>query len=495
MKINAAQHIRPSPAAVIAASALFLATAAFAVTPGSLDSTYGTQGVALSSVGDDGVLAATLQTDNKLLTATLADAGGDRASLVITRFTTGGVVDSSFASAGVATVSVNTDKLSTVHAMLRQNSDNKIVVTGRSVSAFATTRLTSAGSIDSGFGTGGTVKTTIGGDDEAYAIAQQTDGKLVVVGAADDGADSDFAIVRYTNGGAPDPLFSGDGIATVDFGGNDVARAVAIDSNGSIVVAGASTGSKSNIAIARLTSNGSPDATFGSGGKVTTSITARDDVAYAVLVQTDNRIVIAGEADEGFVVARYLTNGQPDGSFGTGGITRTNIEAGVIDGARALVRQADDKFVAAGTVASAPAPDFAVVRYTSGGVPDSTFGSGGLAITSVAALFSEDLSALLLQSDGKLLAAGLSDDGSTSYQIVARYVTSTSALCGDADQNGSVTASDALRVLRNAVGQADACPLFICDVDSNALVQASDALRVLKKAVGQPITLTCPPAG
>lgn len=463
--------------------------------PGDLDSSFGTQGIALSAVGDEGALAMVLQADGKALTATIGDATSDRASLRITRFTTGGIVDASFGNAGVASVIVNVDTLSVVRAMLRQASDNKIVVAGRSLSGFALTRLTSAGAIDNGYGNGGSVKTVISGDDEVFALAQQGDGKIIAVGRADDGIDSDFAIVRYTTAGIPDTTFSGDGIATVEFGGYDSARAVAVQGDGAIVVAGLTEGSSSDIAIVRLTSTGAPDPTFGSGGKITKSVTVRDDAAYAVIVQTDAKIVVAGEADEDFVLVRYSSTGQPDNGFGTSGVIRTNVSTGEIDGARALVQQGDGKLVAAGIANPVRASDFAIVRYTTAGVPDTTFSADGIVTTSTAAIFDEELTSLVLQGDGKLVAAGLSEDGTTSYQMLARYLAAAAAVCGDADQNGSIVATDAQRVLRNAVQQPISCPLFVCDVDSNGLVLASDALRVLKKAVGQPITLVCPPAG
>jgi len=462
--------------------------------PGDPDPAFGTQGVALSSFGDDGILAMALQPNGRILTATLAEAGSDRATLRITRFLTGGTVDSSFGNAGVASVALDAEKLSTLRAMLRQDSDGKLVLAGGSPSGFSVTRLTTAGALDAGYGSGGTANTKIAGDDEAFALAQQGDGKVVAAGSADDGLDSDFAVVRYTTGGQPDASFSGDGIATVEFGGNDRALAVAVQaSDGAIVIAGSTGGSNGDIAVARLTSTGAPDNGFGTGGKVTTAVSTKEDAAWAVLVQPDGKIVVAGEADEDVVLLRYTSAGVLDPGFGNGGIARTEVASGPSDGARALVRQADDKLVAAGTSQAGAAGDFAVVRYTAAGQPDTSFGSGGIATTSVAATFDEELTSLLLQDDGNLLAGGLSEDGATSYQAMARYLAPvTVETCGDADLNGSIQASDALRVLRNAVGQAVACPLAVCDVDASGAVQASDALRVLRKAVGQDVVLTCP---
>ncbi len=431
--------------------------------PGDLDGTFGDQGVALSSIGDRGAMAVVLQADGRILTATLADAASDRASLRLTRFTSGGAVDGTFGSAGTASVSLTVEKLTAVGAMLRQASDGKIVVGGQALDAFSVTRLSTAGALDAAFGTGGTVTTKIQGDDEVLALAQQADAKIVAAGRADDGRDSDFAIVRYTTGGALDGSFSGDGIQTVDFGGEDSARAVAVQDNGSIVVAGVTTATSGDIALARLTSAGALDASFGSGGKVTTSVTAGDDGAWAVLVQSDGKIVVAGEADGDFVVARYTSTGQLDAGFGTGGIARTNVTSGAYDSARALVRQGDGKLVAAGIANPGRASDFALVRYTTAGQADSTFGSGGIATTSVSSTFAEQLAGLVLQADGKLVAAGSSEDGVTTYQMVARYQTGAAAVCG----NGSVEGTEQCD-LGASNGTGNACCTAGCLFASSA---------------------------
>src|SRR5439155_1317723 len=134
---------------------------------------------------------------------------------------------------------------------------------------FALVRYNTNGTLDATFGTGGKVTTAVGtSDDAAYALAIQADGKLVAAGATDDGSNYDFALVRYN-------------------------------------------------------ANGSPDTTFGTGGKVTTAIGTRDDVASAVAVQADGKLVAAGDTGDGgnnyFALARYNANGTLDATFGTGG--------------------------------------------------------------------------------------------------------------------------------------------------------------------------------
>src|SRR5262249_33815551 len=132
------------------------------------------------------------------------------------------------------------------------------------------------GDLDETFGIGGKVTTDLsGGEDEARGVAIQPDGKIVVVGLSD-GSDLDFAVARYNPDGTLDITFGNEGAVTTDFGGNrDVASAVVIQPDGKILVAGtATTGLNLGFALARYNPNGSVDTTFGVGGKATTDFGA-----------------------------------------------------------------------------------------------------------------------------------------------------------------------------------------------------------------------------
>jgi uncharacterized delta-60 repeat protein len=151
-----------------------------------------------------------------------------------------------------------------------------------------------------------------GSADEAHAVAVQSDGKIV---AAGDSVDH-FALARYDTGGSLDSAFGdGDEAATYfTWNSQDAAYAVAIQSDGKIVAAGDCFGTDyhDHFALARYKPNGSLDTTFGSLGKVTTEFTTRsDDVAFAVAIQPDGRIVAAGRFSPStissqFALARYL---------------------------------------------------------------------------------------------------------------------------------------------------------------------------------------------
>ena len=181
----------------------------------------------------------------------------------------------------------------------RCSPDGGIVAVGRTDAAgftkldFGVVRYTPDGTPDPGFGTGGIVKTDIlGGGDQANAVAVQPDGKIVVAGfATRNGIDSDFALVRYNADGTLDPSFGTDGIVTTDLGTRgDDARAIAIQPDGRIVVAGTP---DEDIALARYTTGGTLDATFGHGGTTITDL-GSEDVANGVALTPDGHIAVAG---------------------------------------------------------------------------------------------------------------------------------------------------------------------------------------------------------
>lgn len=130
------------------------------------------------------------------------------------------------------------------------------------------TVLAADGSLDATFDNDGWTTTDFGSNDEGIAVALQSDGKIVVAG----NSNNDFAVARYNSNGSLDTSFDSDGMLTTDLtGGNDEAQAVAIQSDGKIVVAGRSyTGSSYDFAVVRYNSDGTLDTTFSDDGIVTT---------------------------------------------------------------------------------------------------------------------------------------------------------------------------------------------------------------------------------
>jgi len=151
----------------------------------------------------------------------------------------------------------------------------------------------------------------------------------------------------------------------------------------------ASINSFANFALARYNSDGTLDTTFGTGGKVTTGFV--DTVfgpisgsAYSLLLQPDGKIVLAGYANlkggESFALARYNANGTLDAGFGTGGKVSTDFDPsgqGSFAFAYSIALQQDGKIVAVGESTINGQRDFALARYNSNGSLDAGFGTGG----------------------------------------------------------------------------------------------------------------------
>jgi uncharacterized delta-60 repeat protein len=315
-------------------------------------------------------------------------------------------------------------------------SDGKIVTVGGGTNSFLVTRINPDGSLDTGFGAGGTVKTDfpapVGSppsippgvvEDGPHAVAIESDGKIVVVGGAATGFVtgghwfSDFALARYNPDGSLDGSFGTGGLFTTDFGGDrDRAYAVAIQADGKIVVAGdvSSGGGASNFGVARYNANGSLDSSFDGDGKVTTDLTTSTDLAREMVLQADGKIVMVGPVahlgsggldDTGLV--RYNADGSLDGSFGPGGSSGKVIVPNT-SASNAMLIQPDGKIVLGGNAFTGVSHggNFLVMRLTASGSLDTGFGNGGKATTDFSPSFLDSVSALALQADGKIVAAG-----------------------------------------------------------------------------------------
>src|SRR5438105_2766982 len=277
--------------------------------------------------------------------------------------------------------------------------DGKIVAAGvttlpGNIYKFVVGRVNADGSLDTTFGGTGIVTTSFStGSDRAYAVGLQADGKIVVAGSASAGSALVFAVARYLTDGTLDAGFGSSGKTTVSFGsskGNSPqtsdteARSVAIQADGKIVVAGFA---GSNGALARLNSSGSLDSSFGSGGKVTSSV---GGPTIALALQVDGKMLIGGSTSSrktglDFAVSRYNANGSVDTTFGSGGIATADF-SGFDDRIRALAVDASNNIVAAGYARNGSGivySNFGVARFTPAGVLDSTFGTGGKVMTDV----------------------------------------------------------------------------------------------------------------
>lgn len=396
----------------------------FAVTrlnaDGSLDTTFGTNGTKtisfnLGGVDDDGNLNADLdvancvaiQSDGKIVVGGYAqrDINGNF-DFAVVRLNTDGSLDNTFSSDGKALVAFdyggNGDDRATGVAI---QPDGKIVLVGtcqQNASGrgdIAMARLNTDGSLDTSFTGDGRkwIDLSDGGDDAGAAVAVQPDGSIVVVGfTTSSGGDNDFAIARVTPDGSLDYSFSEDGKKTVAFniGGNgtDRATSVALQADGSIVVAGSAsaTNGDGDFAIARIKENGTLDKTFSGDGRKTVAFNLgadNEDGATGVAVQPDGTIIVSGysqvssSGDFDFSVARLTSLGELDTAFASDGKKSIpfNMGGSDYDIANGMALQSDGKILIVGAaMESDPSnTDFAVLRLDSDGGLDSTFGTNG----------------------------------------------------------------------------------------------------------------------
>ena len=406
-------------------------------TPGDLDPSFGESGKTTGLFFGTSAFAyaGALQPDGKIVAA-----GGNSTTkgFSLARFLTNGNLDLGFGTAGKLTTAFNAANDFAFAQAVALQPDGKIVAAGlandsNGVAEFAIVRYMSDGSVDATFGTSGRVTTVISGiGDRATAVLVQSDGKIVVVGSA--GRES--AVVRYNPDGTLDNSFGSTGKIVTDFSGFR-AQAVAIQPDAKILVAGWLTavdshgGIHSNFGLLRYNTSGTLDSSFGSAGGVSTGFNSEflDSQAFAILVQPDTKIVVAGwttgpQGGADFALARYIGDGSLDATFGASGKVTTDFVNRGNDEIKSITLQPDGKIIAAGfSDLRMGSQLFAIARYNSDGSLDSTFGSAGKVTTGFfLGGYDCNVSTVLLQGDGKIITVGWALFSDGNHFATARYI-------------------------------------------------------------------------
>ena len=330
--------------------------------------------------------------------------------------------------------------------------DGKILIAGRRtptvgkpVSRSYVARLNADGTFDSSFA-GGVVLEDLGIFSTIYSIVVQPDGKIVVGGTVlrfSGGSTPPvpvFFVIRYNANGTRDTSFLNGGTAFTAFSRAASLVSVLLQPDGKIVAAGNREGNQTSgasFAVTRYNADGTSDLTFGVDAKVETTFTNFAAQARQAVLQTDGKIVIAGDVKEdiasggvksSFALARYNSNGSLDTAFGSGGrvVNSFSEDAGLTT----IALQTDGKIVGAGYRILNADYKFAVARYDSSGAFDSTFGTNGIVTTDFSAINTSTIfdvaQEVLIQRNGKIITVG--DSGASDSNIaLARY-----------NQNGSL---------------------------------------------------------
>ncbi len=174
--------------------------------------------------------------------------------------------------------------------------------------------------------------------------------------------------------------------------------------------------------------SGSLDSSFGTGGKVVTSINSGADKAYAVALQTDGKIIVGGmttsaTTGKDFACLRYNSDGSLDSTFGTNGIVTNDVQTGSDDVVYSIAIQSDGKIILAGYSDDGSNKNAAIIRLNTSGTLDTSFGTSGKVLTDFITGRADEIKTIKIHSlTGNIVAGGTSSLTSTNSQaVIARY--------------------------------------------------------------------------
>jgi uncharacterized delta-60 repeat protein len=409
--------------------ALFL-TAVFLITSrptisfsksGSLDNTFGNGGKLITSLGNFGDRGNSLviQSDQKIVLGGYSQSSFTASDFALLRCNTDGTLDTTFGIGGkVITTIENRSEGSSVAIQ----ADDKILLGGSSYWFINLARYNNDGNLDTTFGAGGIVITDVDGyySEKCKSMAIQSDGKILLGGYGQHNANDNsyLILVRYNTDGSLDTTF---GTAGIVIGREGRGYSINIQNDGKILLGGSS-GFK--FALVRYNSNGTLDNSFGIGGEVLTLVDSSGE-ANSISIQGNDKIVLGGYCyntgiNSGFALVRFNTDGTLDNSFGVGGIVKTYIGSSSCMG-NSLYFQVDGKILLAGKAVNGSSySDFALVRYDSIGTLDNSFGIGGMVTTPIGSNYSSAFS-LSIQTDSKIVLGGYAYNGSKTNMALVRY--------------------------------------------------------------------------
>ncbi len=340
---------------------------------GTLDISFGTNGIVNTIVNNrDWPHAILLQPDGKIIVAgeyydgTSTTMGNYHCAMV--RYNSDGSLDNTFGIGGIVTLVINQTQDDAIGALALQL-DGKIVAGGYAGYQILLARFNTDGSLDNSFGNSGKVFTTIESQNTILALSIQTDGKIVAAGSTGDFSNLKFALERYNTDGTLDNSFGAGGIVLTDIYSvlYDEAASIKILPDGKIIAAGYS---DVNVALVKYNTDGSLDTSFGIAGKFVSSNYA-PVFLNSLAVRSDGKIFVSGSVpmpsfDYGYSLTRFNSDGFPDSSFGNAGNMLVNINTGN-DYAQCLLIQPDNKILIAGSsrASSAAKANFTMIRFTS----------------------------------------------------------------------------------------------------------------------------------
>ena len=374
---------------------------------GIIDSTFGDNGITeiVTGLGLSQMESITITSEGKIIMGGTSLNNSGQWSMALVRFNSDGTLDDSFGTNGeVLTTSIEDGSVNSGRAVAVQ-ADGKALQFGRGYlnsgdQGFVTIRINGDGTLDNSFGNGGGIIEPIGNPfPSALSGLVQPDGKILIGGYSYSvPAPACFALMRLSVNGALDNSFSDDGKVTTHFGAGGssggsfeatAAHAIALQQDGKILMTGiAALGANPDVyvPIVRYNTDGSYDQSFGSGGKLLTTIPGFEEAtAYGITVQNDGKIITAGECSNGsfhdatIFFTRHWPDGKLDSTFGEGGILIMKPDSQTDCSVRDVIMQEDQKILAAGSFGTGAK----VLRLLSGlevGIAEVEMESGSISI-------------------------------------------------------------------------------------------------------------------
>lgn len=429
----------PSRFARIAALALLSCAAAGALparADGMLDPSFGNGGLVTTGFppppppfwSADGVASIAVLPDGRMVAAGRSSTEPTTPGVGVARYLASGALDTTFGAAGRVRIECASFGLGNGGEAVLVQPDGKIVLVSTCPGGlFTVARLNSDGAPDASFGTGGVVSTPFRGFALVVAGLLQPDGRIVAVGSGSPAGGGPVApmAARYEANGALDPTFGTAGQVTLPLPQEFAVGAAALQPDGKIVIAGRYlTAGATDFALVRLLPNGAPDPSFDGDGLAVADVTG-NEASRSVVVLPDGRLVVAGAHDGDFALVRFSSAGALDTTFGTGGLATASFGAPVT--ADEAVRLPNGKLMIAGATGGTGAiVDFLLARFLADGAIDTTFGSGGFLRTDFAGA-SDTGQAIAVAGPDLVLAAGVSCPTMDCDFALARYIAATPA--------------------------------------------------------------------
>jgi uncharacterized delta-60 repeat protein len=339
---------------------------------GILDHTFGIEGKVFTPVGRsaDFGKAITLQADGKILLGGYS-SNGNNSDFALVRYNSNGCLDFNFGENGKVVTDIG--GFNDYGKSIAIQSNGKIVVTGESYNGndydFATIRYNSDGSLDNTFANNGIAITDINNDNNnAEALAIDFFGNILIVGYSVMDSNKDISIIRYNSNGVLDVGFNGSGKLCIDIDQVDnTANAIILQRDGNIIVTGYSNNAEYNaFAMLRIMKNGKLDYDFGDNGKVTASLEKDGIKGTSLALQSDGKILVGGYKHNGkdydFTLMRFTEDGGIDDYFSDNGVITSEIQTSN-DYCYAVNIQQDGKILLAGNSSNGSKESFVVTRY------------------------------------------------------------------------------------------------------------------------------------